>query len=76
MPVAFQNRLLGMLLRSGERKATLLRVHGPWEDRAQVERELKGGSVQFTTLFKLDEDRSTETQPVWERTGELTRRRR
>jgi hypothetical protein len=43
---------------------------------AQVERELKGGDVQFTTLFRLDEDRSTETHPVWERTGELTRKRR
>jgi pilus assembly protein CpaF len=43
---------------------------------AQVERELKGGDVQFTTLFRLDEDRSTEAHPVWDRMGELTRKRR
>ena len=43
---------------------------------AQVERELKGGNVQFTTLFRLDEDRSTVTHPVWDRTGDLTRKRR
>jgi pilus assembly protein CpaF len=43
---------------------------------AQVERELKGGDVQFTTLFRLDEERSSETRPVWQRTGDLTRKRR
>ncbi len=43
---------------------------------AQVERELKGGDVQFTTLFRLDEDRSTETHPVWQKMGDLTRKRR
>ncbi|MBN1933785.1 MAG: CpaF family protein [Anaerolineae bacterium] len=43
---------------------------------AQVEREMKGGNAQFTPLFRLDEDRSTEARPVWEKLGELTRKRR
>jgi len=34
-------RLLGMLLRSGERTATLLRILKPGEERGPVERELK-----------------------------------
>lgn len=43
---------------------------------AQVEREMKGGDVQFTTLYRLDEAHSTETHPLWQKTGELTRKRR
>jgi pilus assembly protein CpaF len=43
---------------------------------AQVERELRGGNVRFDTLFKLDQERSIEAHPVWERLGEITRKRR
>ena len=42
----------------------------------QVQRELKGGNLRFDTLFKLDEERSTASMPVWVKTGELTRKRR
>jgi pilus assembly protein CpaF len=43
---------------------------------AQVERELRGGNVRFATLFRFDEEHSTADRPVWEKLGELTRRRR
>ena len=43
---------------------------------AQVERELKGGNVQFTPLYLFDDDASTPDRPVWTKTGELTRKRR
>ena len=43
---------------------------------AQVERELRGGDVRFTTLFRFDEEHSAESHPVWEKLGELTRKRR
>ena len=37
---------------------------------AQVERELKGGDVRLTDLFRLN---PTATTPTWERVGEFTR---
>jgi pilus assembly protein CpaF len=43
---------------------------------AQVERELKGGNVQFTPLYLFDDDASTPDRPVWIKMGELTRKRR
>jgi pilus assembly protein CpaF len=43
---------------------------------AQVERELRGGNVRFSTLFRFDEAQSTADRPVWEEVGELTRKRR
>jgi pilus assembly protein CpaF len=43
---------------------------------AQVERDLRGGNVRFSTLSRFDEARSTADRPVWEKLGELTRKRR
>jgi len=52
--------------RAGQRRTTQI---------AQVERDMKGGNVQFTPLFMLNEEKSSE-RPVWDRLGELTRKRR
>lgn len=61
-----------MVLQLGYDKAGRRRV----TEIVQVERELKGGDVQFTPLFRLNEDKTTETRPVWDRLSELTRKRR